>query len=205
MWVLFRFRSQNPWGKFGQAWLHFSKFKPETAERHAYNAFFPWPKRLVILKRCFIVSEYPLFGGKELIMINLHNSAYDATGLLRQEELNQLQAYLENEYSKGNYVICGGDWNNNPNGFDTLAIKSGDKAFAINPPIGKSFMPGWQMVFDPSMPTNRNVDKPYAKGSTGTTIIDFFIISPNVKAESCKTIDMGFENSDHHQSMPGSF
>jgi endonuclease/exonuclease/phosphatase family metal-dependent hydrolase len=187
----------EPMGKVRAGIATFSKFKPESAERHAYDAFFPWPKKLVMLKRCFIASAYQLSNGKELMIINLHNSAYDETGKLRQKELNSLQAFLEQEYRKGNYIICGGDWNNNPRGFDPSGITTNDRTFTIKPAIDRSFMPGWEMVFDPTRPTNRNVDKPYMKGITGTTIIDFFITSPNVKVISCKTIDRGFECSDH--------
>ena len=46
-------------------------------------------------------------------------------------------------------------------------------------------------------PTNRDVDMSYQKGKTKTTIIDFFVVSPNITVESVKTIETGFENADH--------
>jgi endonuclease/exonuclease/phosphatase family metal-dependent hydrolase len=187
----------EPMGRVRSGLGIFSKYMPESAERHAYDAFFPWPKRLAILKRCFLAASYSLGNGKQLIVINLHNSAYDEKGELRQKELNLLQVYLDEEYRKGNYIICGGDWNNNPRGFDPDKIITHDRIFTIKPAIDKSFMPGWEMVFDPLEPTNRNTNEPYRKGITGTTIIDFFIISPNVKKLFCHTIDRGFDNSDH--------
>jgi len=36
------------------------------------------------------------------------------------------------------------------------------------------------------------------KGVNGTTTIDYFIVSPNIKVLQTKTIDLNFENSDHN-------
>jgi endonuclease/exonuclease/phosphatase family metal-dependent hydrolase len=41
------------------------------------------------------------------------------------------------------------------------------------------------------------VDRPYVKGITGTTIIDFFVVSPNVEILSVKTLGNNFAWSDH--------
>jgi endonuclease/exonuclease/phosphatase family metal-dependent hydrolase len=188
----------DPIGKVNAGLCTFSKYLPQNNERHAYDAFFSWPKRLVFLKRCFLVSSYEVCGGKQLLVINLHNSAFDVTGELRSKELATLGAYLQVEYQKGNYIIVGGDWNMNPRGFRQEEINTGDKGFTIKPGMDESFMPGWEVVFDHFKPTNRNVDQPYKKTITGTTIIDFFVISPNVNVLNCFTVDKGFENSDHN-------
>ncbi|TRZ75234.1 MAG: endonuclease/exonuclease/phosphatase family protein [Bacteroidetes bacterium] len=188
----------EPTGKVTSGLCTFSKHPPENNERHAYDAFFSWPKRIFWLKRCFIASSYVVSGGKQLIVINLHNSAYDESGKLRSKELALLQLYLLREYQKGNYIIIGGDWNMNPKGFSADGITSGDRVYEIKPRMEADFMPGWQMVYDPSLPTNRDLDTPYNKGKTGTTIIDFFMISPNVKVLNCFTVDKGFTNSDHN-------
>jgi len=188
----------EPIGKVNSGLCTFSKYPPESCERHAYDAFFSWPKRLMFLKRCFLASVYTVAGGKQLIVINLHNSAFDQTGELRSRELAMLQDYLEREYRNGSYIIVGGDWNMNPRGFEKDSVKSGDRVFSITPAMDASFMPGWQLVFDPARPSNRNVDISYSKGLTGTTVIDFFLISPNVEVLNCFTVDLGFRNSDHN-------
>ena len=188
----------EPIGKVSAGLCTFSKFRPENAERHAYDAFFAWPKRLAFLKRCFLASAYNIKEGKQLIVINLHNSAYDTSGVLRRKELETLQTYMETEYRKGNYIIAGGDWNMNPPGFRPEAIRSGDRVFSWQLGLTREYMPGWKLVYDSLLPSNRNVDSRYIKGSTGTTIIDFFIISPNVKVMDCITFDLGFEYSDHN-------
>jgi len=188
----------EPIGQVNAGLCTFSKHPPESNERHAYDAFFSWPKRLAFLKRCFLASSIEVCGGKQLIMVNLHNSAYDVTGELRGKELALLQVYLQREYEKGNFIVAGGDWNMNPRGFRPEKISSGDKSYSIQPAMDSTFMPGWQIVYDPLLPTNRNTDAPYKKGVTGTTVIDFFLVSPNVKVLNCYTIDKRFEDSDHN-------
>ena len=188
----------EPIGKVTAGLCTFSKYPSENNERHAYEASFYWPKNLIWLKRCFITSTYIVGGGKQLIVVNLHNSAYDASGELRKKELAQLQDYLEREYMKGNYIIVGGDWNMNPRGFKEKEINSGDIVFSIKPSMDGAFLQSWKVVYDSSRPTNRNLTGPYQKGIMQTTIIDFFVISPNIKVLYCVTADKGFTYSDHN-------
>jgi hypothetical protein len=56
----------------------------------------------------------------------------------------------------------------------------------------------WIWAFDPSTPTNRDNAFPFEKGKTPTTILDYFLISPNVELLTAKNIDLGFKNSDHN-------
>jgi endonuclease/exonuclease/phosphatase family metal-dependent hydrolase len=117
------------------------------------------------------------------------------------------------EYEKGNFVVTGGDWNQNPVGYKIGRFSVGrfsnerfsngrfstfDVGRNIEPVIEPDFLPdGWQWVFDPETPTNRDVNLPYQKGTTKTTIIDFFVVSPNVEVLDISTDNLGFEWSDH--------
>jgi endonuclease/exonuclease/phosphatase family metal-dependent hydrolase len=188
----------EPMGKVKSGIVTYTRWQPAEATRHAYSANFGWPKRMVFLKRCFLTTRFLLENGKELVMVNLHNSTFDAKGALRLAEMAQLQQFLETEYNKGNYIVTGGDWNMNPRGFAAGSIQCGDRVFDITPPIRSDFLPGWQFAFDPTAPSNRNVDEPYLKGETGTTVIDFFVASPNIEIVATKTILQGFEYSDHN-------
>jgi endonuclease/exonuclease/phosphatase family metal-dependent hydrolase len=188
----------EPMGGVKSGLASFVKWDITSAERHSYNATFPWPKRLVFLKRCFLAERIPLESGRSLVLVNLHNSAFDESGRLRKAEMAQLKRYLEEEYSKGNYVVAGGDWNINPPGYNADSIRTADHGYNIPLKVPSDLLPGWQFAFDPSVPTNRDVDKPYVKGETGTTLIDFFVASPNIKVQSVKTVDLGFEFSDHN-------
>jgi endonuclease/exonuclease/phosphatase family metal-dependent hydrolase len=142
--------------------------------------------------------RYNLADEKQLVLINTHNSAFDDAADMRQQELDLLSQVMENEYTKGNYVIVGGDWNQNPVPFKTETIKDGNVVKEITPPIPANFLPqGWQWAFDPNHPSNRDVNESYSKGKTPTTIIDFFILSPNIELRSITTLVTDFDVSDH--------
>ena len=56
---------------------------------------------------------------------------------------------------------------------------------------------GWQVVIDPAIPTTRTNEQPYKSGMNYTTIIDGFIVSPNITVEEVRGLDLGFAITDH--------
>lgn len=175
-----------------------SKPKASLVDRYDFPGSYPWPKNLFMLDRCFMVTRIPLSNRKDLLVINTHNSAFDG-GTLKKHEMQYLKAFVLNEYSKGNYVIVGGDWNQNPPGFDpsVFSSTSGYENFILED-IPSDFLPeGWTWNFDISHPTNRALTAAYKPGETATTTLDFFLCSPNIIPGEVRTIDLGFENSDH--------
>ena len=187
----------KPMGRVVSGLSIFTPFQPDRAEVVSLNTDFPWPQRTVMLKRCILALKYRI-GEKELILVNLHNSAYDIKGEIRKKELKRLQNYILDSYHHGNWVIIGGDWNDNPYGFDPSRITTGDVTFMIQNRFHENFLSGWKYVYDPTVPSNRNVDSRYIKGKTPVTTIDFFLVSPNIGVKSNKTISMEFEYSDHN-------
>jgi endonuclease/exonuclease/phosphatase family metal-dependent hydrolase len=176
-----------------------SRFTPFEASRYSLQSSEAWPKKLFMLKRCYLLTRFKVSEGKELVLINTHNSAFAEAAKLREKELTVLRKAMEEEYNKGNYVIVGGDWNQNPVPFDERLITSGDAVMRIIPPIPDDFLPaGWQWAYDPSQPTNRDVIEAYKHGITRTTIYDFFVLSPNIRIISVKTNSDGFKFSDHN-------
>lgn len=187
----------NPMGKVNSVLLTLSKYQSAEITRFAFPGGFAWPQGLFMLDRCFLLTRIPLSSGKDLVLINTHNEAFD-DGSLRKQQMEVLRKTMVREYEKGNYVITGGDWNLNPIGYDPAILRTGDAGKFIEPLIEQDFMPdGWQWSFDPDIPTNRNVDQPYRRGMTPVTIIDFFIVSPNVAVLEIKTGDLLFQWSDH--------
>ena len=88
-----------------------SRADARTAERVSLPVPFSWPIRLVNLKRCLLVSRFPIKGtDRELVLINLHLEAYDS-GEGKEAQTRQLVSFMQEEYGKGNYVIAGGDFN----------------------------------------------------------------------------------------------
>jgi len=189
----------SPMGQVISGIATFSGFLPYKCERYSYPLNYPWPMKLFLLDRCFMLQRYKLSSGnKELVLINLHNSAFDDADLLRQYETWMLRGFLLNEYEKGNYVIVGGDWNQNPPKYRKLTFGGGFKKNNSTPIISSDYLPeNWNIAYDSTLPTNRDVHEGYVHGKTPTTIYDFFITSPNVIVEQVNVINCGFEFSDH--------
>lgn len=188
----------EPIGKVLSGLVTISKIKPSQVVRYDFPGSFPWPKNLFMLDRCFMVSRISLSNQKDLLIINTHNSAFDG-GTLKKHEMQYLKEFLLSEYSKGNYLIVGGDWNQNPPDFDPSTFKSssGYENFTLED-ISSDFLPEeWSWNFDNTHPSNRSLTTSYKPGVTATTILDFFLCSPNIIPLGVKTVNLDFENSDH--------
>ena len=185
----------EPMGKALGGIITFYKAKPLSAPlRYSFPANFSFPKGLFFLDRCFTLQRFA-HGDKELVLINTHNSAYDG-GTLKKEEMAYFHDYLTAEYAKGNYVIVGGDWNQIPPGYVPL-LPAGESGYEETPIPQGYLPPEWTWAYDGSTATNRKVDFPYQKGKTYTTVIDYFLLSPNIELIKVKGIANGFEHSDH--------
>ena len=189
----------EPMGSVLGGLMIFSSFPPSEAIRYAYPLIANWPDKLFLLDRCFILNRYPLQNGKDLLIINTHNSAYVYDSALRVHELQILKKVMLTEYNKGNFVIAGGDWNQNPPGYQTGGNYNGHKFFKSEVQMNTDFMPaGWSWAYDNSAPTNRQNYQAYVKGENGTTCLDYYLTSPNVEVLETRVIDLNFENSDHN-------
>ncbi|MBA7550101.1 hypothetical protein ES705_42607 [subsurface metagenome] len=64
--------------------------------------------------------------------------------------------------------------------------------------ISKSDEPDtWSWLYDETIPTNRSLKAPYDPELTSKTILDFYLISPNLKRLGTSAQDLEFENADH--------
>ena len=164
----------------------------------AYRGNQSWPMGLFMPDRCYSISVLDVIPSGKLYIFNTHNSAFD-DGSLRNTQLEQLYSEMKKAYDAGFYVIAGGDWNLNPSGYENGIFQSGDISFSISD-IGEVEGPdhGWKVLYDPAYPTNRNVASPYKRSLSPTTVIDFFVCSPNINVLEIKTLYNGFASSDHH-------
>jgi endonuclease/exonuclease/phosphatase family metal-dependent hydrolase len=186
----------SPMGKVYSGISIMGKNIPASSVRYSFPGEYGFLIQLFMLDRCFLVNRYPLSNGKELIMINTHNEAFDP-GEIRRAQMAYLKEFILNEYSMGNYVVAGGDWNQAPPEFKPEFI---DRKINTNQMmLERDFLPAeWTWAYDNNIPTNRTVVAPYNPAVTATTVIDFFLLSPNVESISVKCIDLKFENSDHN-------
>ena len=189
----------SPMGKVVSGIMDFSAFRPEQAVKYAYPVISSWPDKLFMLDRCFILMSFKLPEDKNLVIINTHNSYYIRDDSLRLLELDVLKNRILSEYESGNYVVVGGDWNKLPPDFNKENNLIKEPIQNTVRSISKNFLPqDWCWAYGNKHPTNRALNRKYEKGNTGVSIIDFFVVSPNIEVIEVKTIPLGFENSDHH-------
>ena len=191
----------QPWDAYGEVMsglATFSRYQPSEAIRHQLPGHYPMPDRMFQLDRCAAVHRYPTLRGKDLVVINLHNSAYDPGDKIKAIQLPYLRELALQEYAKGNYVILGGDWNQCPPHFRFDSFMPGKTQGYEQGNLPPDFFPeDWTFAYDPTIPTNRKARDPYNKGETFETLIDFFLVSPNVQLLKVKGINQGFQFSDH--------
>ncbi|MEI6311461.1 MAG: endonuclease/exonuclease/phosphatase family protein [Bacteroidota bacterium] len=175
----------------------YSKFNPINATRYQFPGEFGWPTRLFNLDRCFLVNRFQLPKGKELLVINTHNSAYDK-GDMKKAEMEYLYKFLLEEYAKGNYIIVGGDWNQCPPGFQWDKFAKTPETDYSQISIKEDFMPGgWTWAYDDKVATNRKLTEKFDASKTFTTVIDFYLLSPNLQVEEVSGVHLDFKYSDH--------
>ncbi|MCI8560857.1 MAG: endonuclease/exonuclease/phosphatase family protein [Dorea sp.] len=172
----------------------------DKATRLSLPCPFKWPIRTANLKRCLLISRYPIKGtDKKLVAVNLHLEAYD-NGEGKKAQTAALMNILQEEYEKGNYVVAGGDFNQTfPNSLDIFPINN-PKLWTPGIVDEDALSEGWKLAYDTSVPSCRLLNQPYDPDSHDTQhyVIDGFIISPNIKIDTVETVDLGFANSDHN-------
>ena len=135
--------------------------------------------------------------GREWVIVNVHLAAFDEGAAIRLRQIADVVAFAEREHAKGNAVIVGGDWNLEfvrdrfPHNTATK-----DRFWLHDFPFGH-LPEGWRAVFDAGIPSVRTVHRPYEPGVNYVTVVDGYIISPNVEAGEVRGIDLGFRHSDH--------
>lgn len=191
----------QPWDHYGYVvggLVSLSRFQPAAAERIHLPGEHPWPTKLFQLDRCALRQAFPTANGKQLVVYNVHLSAYDADGGIRRQQMEKLREMVLADYAAGNYAIVGGDWNQLPPGFNWFSLNPTVKITQLPFAISHDFMPpGWKYAYDPGTPSVRDSATPYVENRTRVKVIDFFLLSPNLRIKTVKGLDQGFRYSDH--------
>lgn len=155
------------------------------------------------LDRCYSVSRVPVENGKELVIYNVHLSAYGGSDEIRTAQMTMLFNDMKAEYEKGNYCVCGGDFNHDFTGDSTQKLNGGQKVdFGWAQPFPTELLPDCisrctNYKGESLVPTCRNCDVPYKEGNF-TIIVDGFLVTDNVTAVSVENIKTDFVYSDHN-------
>ena len=199
----------DPMGTTNAGIATFFRFAAKSAVRRSFPLTSSFTGRLFDLDRCFAVHYFTVEGSdKELVLVNLHMSAYDEGGTVRAQQLAMLNAVLKEERDKGNYVIAGGDFNHcliaDLFESDEAALSHFESKQQVPDWVKHSVLhnaelaEGFQIAASAEISTCRGADIPYEKGVNYTTVIDGFLVSDNVRAVKEETVDTDYAYSDHN-------
>ena len=159
--------------------------------------------KLLDLDRCYSVCRIPAADGRELVLYDLHLSAYTSDGAIATEQLELLLSDMQAEYEAGNWCVAGGDFNKDLLGDSAAWFGEADQNYSWAQPIPADVFDGLDISLvapldenDP-VPSCRNADGPYHEGQYVLTV-DGFLVSANVTVERASVIDAGFAYSDHN-------
>lgn len=190
--------------------LTLSRFNISGAVRRSFPVTTDFIDKLFDLDRCFSVHYLLVEGSsKNLVLINVHMSAYDEGGKIRAQQLEMLNSALSAEYALGNYVIAGGDFNHcliaDHFESDEKALSHYHTGQRIPEWVKGSILHGGELASGfkvvaskDGAATCRGADMPYEKGVNYETVIDGFIVSGNIEVKSEETIDTAYAYSDHN-------
>jgi endonuclease/exonuclease/phosphatase family metal-dependent hydrolase len=188
----------RPMGRVRSGLMTFGAYQPAKATRVQLPGSFTWPISAFGLDRCLLVWRLPRQDGKEWMLINLHLSAWDAKGDIREQELIFTKDFASAEYNLGNYVVIGGDWNSVLPGVHQDQFPSRDPPSRYLKTLSQKVFPNdWHWGIATLHPSNRQANAPYLPGKTYLTIVDGFLVSPNVRIQSTASIVLDFKDSDH--------
>ena len=180
-----------------------SKYKITASTRYSLTVTDSLSK-LFDLDRCFVSNEFNTSDGNKLIVVNIHMSAYDEGGVIREKQLEELNSYLKTVKELGYYVIVGGDFNhdllsNNPlynydlennNPFaEYISHKKPDwLQMFFNEDKTCNIEEGYQVIASSNAPTSRDISVEWEIGKGYVSVIDGFIVSDNIEVISSETI-----------------
>ena len=159
--------------------------------------------KLVDLDRCYSVHRIPVADGGELVLYNLHLSAYTSDGTIAMEQLKLLLDDMQREYAAGNWCVAGGDFNKDLLGDSAAYFGEADQEYTWAQPIPEDTFNGYNISLvaplDPQnpVPSCRNADGPYHQGQYVLTV-DGFLVSDNVTVTDSGVVNLAFAYSDHN-------
>ena len=182
----------------------FSKYPVSSALRRSFPISTSFSK-FFDLDRCYSVSRIPVDNGKELVIFNLHMSAYGNSDAIRQGQIEMLCNDMAKEYEAGNYVLCGGDFNHDLKASNDDNDDAADYESWAYPFPREELPEHFSFCLDNLSDSEkdalwdsaRNADMEYVPGVTYTVTLDGFITSDNIECTEYENVNTGYSYSDH--------
>ena len=162
------------------------------------------------LDRCYSICRIPTSSGADLVLFNVHLSAYGADADIMAAQRATLYEDMKREHAAGNYVIAGGDYNHDMIGVSgdvygnaTDAVESWAKPYDFDG-VPEGFTVASKAKLDETgiagfsdAGTCRDAGRPY-DGTNDRWEMDTFIYTDNVEPTFYETVDLDFAYSDHN-------
>lgn len=193
----------KPHGKSLSGILTLSSFDIESSTRRSLPVE-DSAMKIVDLDRCFSKSVLNTDNARKLILYNVHLSAYTSDGTIATNQLRILVDDMKYEFNKGNYVICGGDFNKDllQDSGEIFGVSGEDYTWAQPFPTEMIDDTGLELKApyseDNPVASCRDTQEPYKESGQFKVTLDGFIVSNNVEVTSCSVIDTKFMYSDHN-------
>ncbi|MDR1272648.1 MAG: endonuclease/exonuclease/phosphatase family protein [Clostridiales Family XIII bacterium] len=185
--------------------LTLSNYEIREAERRSLPITDAFPTKYFDLDRCLLISRMPVTDSDgnaagELVLANIHPSAYDEGGQIRAQQMAVIKALMADEYAKGHYVIIGGDFNHAFGGSNSMFMNEMKQPEWVQPFDNDMLPEHYSVVYADNLSevgTCRDTSIPYTKGVNYEVVVDGFVVSDNISATS-KNIDEDYSGSDHN-------
>lgn len=192
----------EPHGKSLSSIAAFSRFPMKEATRRSLPVAEGWQK-IMDLDRCYSMIRIPVENGKELCLYSVHLSAYGHDDKVREGQIGMLAADMQGEMEKGNYIVCGGDFNH-----DMKNTEEGEEnTYSWAHIFPREDLPqGISVAMDllsekekSSMAdSTRYTDMPYDSVNSLQVTVDGFLISEGIICEKIEIMNTEYKYSDHN-------
>lgn len=152
------------------------------------------------LDRAYSVSFIKTDNGKNLVIYNVHLSAYTSDGTIADDQLKMLSEDMQAQYEKGNYIIVAGDFNKDLLGDSSKYFKRSEGEYYWAAALNNNLLPqGIKSYSGTNAPSCRNAEAPFKGDGTDFVLsVDGALVSENIEVLSCETVDTSFAYSDHN-------
>ncbi len=181
-----------PMGRTKAGLLTLSKYPLRESVRWQYPTTPHLPERLFNLKRCMLSIAIAACDGM-LWVNNIHNTAFDTT-CARHREVEFISDMAQ-RYPRS---ITAGDWNSTPPGYTPSQSALDNRYFSPHVLTCEDFPQSSHVGADCGVESVRYLDRPYSHSNSTTTVVDFALLGAGLRVLECKTLDLGFKNSDHN-------
>ncbi len=130
-------------------------------------------------------------------IVSLHLSAFDEGAQTRRRQLAALMDFAEREHASGRSVVLGGDFNYLLVDTAFPHTTAQEHLFWVHEFPDEALPAGWRIAADAATPSNRTNNQPYVEGENYRSVIDGFVLSPDLEALEVSGVPLGFAHSDH--------